>query len=285
MRTTRDRRPAALRRAAAAVLLGATALATAAPAAVAAPAAATTMLATGSTSAGQSLLQSGQSLQPGQSLVNGEMTLIMQDDGNLVLYLVGPSGNHGPALWNSGTYGNPGAYAVMQADGNFVVYRQGRSDPAGALWSSSTWGNPGSNVGILNDTLSVEGMSGVHWQGYSNTLYGDTVTGMMSSKTYAESASVWLVMQADGNLVLYRKRDGAVLWASGTWNHPGAYAVISGGRLTVSTSGGQLWSSQSGDLRESSYLKVQDDANVVVYLQGRSDPGGAIWSTGTWGRG
>ncbi|WP_159401048.1 hypothetical protein [Streptomyces sp. NRRL B-24484] len=285
MRTTRGRGPAALGRAAAAVLLGATALATAAPAAVAAPPAATTVRVTGSNSTYQSVLPSGQSLKPGQSLVDGEMALIMQGDGNLVLYLVGPYGNHGPALWSSGTYGNPGAYAVIQADGNFVVYRQGRSDPGGALWSSRTWGNPGSYVGIINDTLYIGGASGVAWQGFSNTIYGNTVTGMMWPKTFAESASVWLFMQADGNLVLYRKRDGAALWSSGTWNHPGAYALVSGGRLTVNTSSRQLWSSRSGDLREASYLKVQDDANVVVYRQGRSDPGGAIWSTRTWGRG
>jgi hypothetical protein len=174
----------------------------------------------------------------------------------------------------------------MQGDGNLVVYRQGRNDPAGALWSTRTQGNPGSSVMVMNQTLSVVGMSGAKWIGYSNVLYGNTVTGAMWPKSFAESASIWLVMQDDGNLVIYRKRDGAPLWSTGTWGHPGASAVISGGRLTIIVGGStQLWNSHSGDWHENSYLKVQDDANVVSYLQGRSDPAGATWSTGTWGRG
>jgi hypothetical protein len=80
-------------------------------------------------------------LNPGQSLtVNQQLTaptnpprLILQDDGNLVLYVW----NY--PLWSSNTYGQPAAQAVMQGDGNFVIYDyQGR-----ALWSSNTWGRRG----------------------------------------------------------------------------------------------------------------------------------------------
>jgi hypothetical protein len=76
--------------------------------------------------------------------VNGTM-LHMQTDGNLVLYH-GPKegtaisgwGNNGQVVWNTKTYGNPGAYAVMQDDGNLVVY----STSGRALWSSGTFGHP-----------------------------------------------------------------------------------------------------------------------------------------------
>jgi hypothetical protein len=58
---------------------------------------------------------------------NGSYRLIMQGDGNLVLY--GPSG----ALWASSTSG-AGNWAVMQGDGNLVVYNSA-SHP---LWATGT---------------------------------------------------------------------------------------------------------------------------------------------------
>jgi hypothetical protein len=41
----------------------------------------------------------------------------MQDDGNLVEY-----NSLGKALWASDKAGEPGHYAVMQTDGNLVIY-------------------------------------------------------------------------------------------------------------------------------------------------------------------
>ena len=55
--------------------------------------------------------------------------VIMQGDGNLVAYTAA-----NVPLWASATDGNPGASAVLQDDGNFVIY-----GPAGnALWASNT---------------------------------------------------------------------------------------------------------------------------------------------------
>ena len=83
-------------------------------------------------------------IAPGETLssCDGRFVLDMQaSDGNLVLYM-GTT-----ALWNAGTFPNPGAQAVMQGDGNFVVY-----GPSGqALWSSGTNGNPGAKLDIQND--------------------------------------------------------------------------------------------------------------------------------------
>jgi hypothetical protein len=108
-----------------------------------------------------STLQSGQTLTSGQSVhsANGRGTLIMQPDGNLVLYDGQPqtdaSGNlTGKALWASGTSGKPGATAIMQADGNLVVYAAGTSPNqagTGSLWASGTSGHPGATVRFQND--------------------------------------------------------------------------------------------------------------------------------------
>lgn len=59
---------------------------------------------------------------------DGTSKLTMQGDGNLVLQ------RNGKVQWHSRTYGNPGARAVTQSDGNFVIY----SANGKALWSSGT---------------------------------------------------------------------------------------------------------------------------------------------------
>jgi hypothetical protein len=90
------------------------------------------------------VLPAGGTLQPGQTLdsCDGRFTLAMQAaDGNLVLYFNGQG-----SLWDTGTDGNPGAFAAMQGDGNFVVYLG--SD---ALWDSGTYGNPGAFLDMQSD--------------------------------------------------------------------------------------------------------------------------------------
>jgi hypothetical protein len=47
----------------------------------------------------------------------GKAQLIMQSDGNLVIY-----DENGKSRWASGSNGHPGAIAYFQTDGNFVVY-------------------------------------------------------------------------------------------------------------------------------------------------------------------
>jgi hypothetical protein len=77
----------------------------------------------------RSSLGYGQNLTVGQSLVsgNGLYTAVMQTDGNLVVY--GPSG----AIWSTGTSGSGGSVLSLQDDHNLVVW--GNATP---LWSSGT---------------------------------------------------------------------------------------------------------------------------------------------------
>lgn len=59
----------------------------------------------------------GGQLKPGQSKANGDKRLVMQTDGNLVLY-------HGSrAIWATGTNGRTGAFLAVQTDGNIVLYQ------------------------------------------------------------------------------------------------------------------------------------------------------------------
>jgi hypothetical protein len=59
-----------------------------------------------------------------------EKYAIMQDDGNFVLY-----GLNGHPIFATGTQGNPGSYLIVQNDGNVVIYNQ---DDV-AVWSTGTW--------------------------------------------------------------------------------------------------------------------------------------------------
>jgi hypothetical protein len=89
-------------------------------------------------------LRAGQSLgvDQGRWSCDGRFFLVMQGDGNLVLYLEGTG-----ALWSSMTNGTGAVQAVMQDDGNFVVF-----DAGGQVeWSSMTGGYPGATLAIQND--------------------------------------------------------------------------------------------------------------------------------------
>jgi hypothetical protein len=78
------------------------------------------------------ILRQGQVLNRGESIdsPSGTYRLILQNDGNLVLY---PLPNGRP-VWGSGTEGKAVEKAVMQEDGNFVLY----SYNGKPVWGSGT---------------------------------------------------------------------------------------------------------------------------------------------------
>ena len=228
-------------------------------------------------------INAGTVLKPGQIVYSASRTheLVMQGDGNLVLY----NTTNGAAVWNSGTYGNAGAYAVFQTDGNFVVY--GAS--GNALWNSATNSTSYSqylavqddgNMVVYRSSVPVFATS-TATSVYTNSTSGPAVwkSGITLSSgqsfTSGNSANV-LAMQGDGNLVLLRQ--GVAQWSSGTYSHPGAFAVMQtdGNLVVYSSTGVPLWNSgTSGYSGAATY--VQDDGNVVIYTQL------ARWSTNTAG--
>ena len=99
-------------------------------------------------------------LNPGQQLLganneklfspSGEYFLVMQSDGNLVLYKVGTGAtgeNSNKPLWASQTNGKGGVVAKMQGDGNFVVYTADNHP----VWASNTNGEGNSFVRMQDD--------------------------------------------------------------------------------------------------------------------------------------
>ena len=214
-------------------------------------------------------LPSATTLHEDQYVVSGDGvdTLNMQEDGNLVVISLGH------AIWASGTSGNPGAYAVMQGDGNLVVY----SSSGAGLWASGTSGHGGASVVMQDDgNLVVYSSTGALWAGgsFNNALYAPTTLAVgqwltIPAETYK------LVMQGDGNLVDYTS-GGTAVWASGTSGNSGATATMQGdGNLVIYTSGGTpLWSTNTSG-NGGAHLTMQTDGSLVV----SSSSGTSLWSS------
>ena len=73
---------------------------------------------------------------------SGQYTLILQSDGNLVLYE-----ECGTALWASNTAGIAVTSCNMQTDGNLVIY----AGESGPVWASNTYGCDGAHLEVQDD--------------------------------------------------------------------------------------------------------------------------------------
>ncbi|QIV84315.1 LysM peptidoglycan-binding domain-containing protein [Mycolicibacterium frederiksbergense] len=106
-------------------------------------------------------LQKGGKLGPGESLTskNGAFSVVLQDDGNLVLY----SGD--TAVWSTETNGQNVVRAEVQDDGNFVLYT-----PDKPVWHTDTKGAKDVRLIIQDDrNLVLYGFDGVAWASGTET--------------------------------------------------------------------------------------------------------------------
>jgi uncharacterized protein (AIM24 family) len=85
------------------------------------------------TGPGTAVLSAGQQLLPGQELDDGPYRAVMQTDGNFVVY------NASTPMWSTHTSGhmNQGFHLVMQGDGNLVMY----SGSGAVVWASYRFGS------------------------------------------------------------------------------------------------------------------------------------------------
>jgi hypothetical protein len=250
---------------------------------------------------------------------SGNYVLIMQDDGNLVLYRGECANNPTPscAVWDSRTHRERGSYYLaMQEDGNLVVYRGRPPDnPSNAIWDSRTFRSLGNYFLAVQDDGNVviyegTGMSdnrGAIWSikprvsqastppkepilraspGHNARLYE-------KGRLTSPSGNYVLIMQEDGNLVLYRGEcannpsPSCAVWDSRTHRERGSYylAMQEDGNLVVyrgrppDNPSNAIWDSHTFRSIGNYFLAVQDDGNVVIYEgTGLSDHRGAIWS-------
>jgi hypothetical protein len=221
-----------------------------------------------------SSLVNGSYMQAGGCLLSPDQRyeLIMQPDGNLVLYYQ-TSAN---PLWASQTSGNAD-YMTLQTTGNLIV------NGSSLFWQSGS-AAPNTSLVLQNDgNLVIYSVTGAVWSTGTDgnrttvsTCNAQSPSTVTAPSTLASGGCVVspdqkyaLEMQTDGNLVLYFQPfsgRASPLWDSNTADNPGAVAQqqLDGNFVVYSTAGVALWNSGTGGT-PNSILTMQADGNAVVY--------------------
>lgn len=108
-------------------------------------------------------LKIDQNLRQDEALVsnNGLYRLIMQSDGNLVVY------SPRKPIWSTGTHGTSAHRTIVQSDGNVVTY-----STKGPVWASETRSSSANRLVMQNDgNLVVYGDGGAIWASGTHGKY------------------------------------------------------------------------------------------------------------------
>ncbi len=232
-----------------------------------------------------STLTSGQTLNKGSSLLStdSQSVLTIKSDGNLVLY------SDFNISWETGTQGSSANRLVMQTDGNLVLYNQNNV----ALWSTQTEGNSGARLVLQTDGNMVvySSSNAALWASYTvhnpdHLSYVNTSLkpGATAARLYPGQSidtadrRFHLIMQADGNLVLYSPTHA--LWSTGTDGKSVSFLAmqLDGNLVLYDNNGRPLWYSHTAGypgLR----LVIQQDGNLVLY----NNANRPYWNTATAG--
>lgn len=110
---------------------------------------------------------------------NGRVRAVLQADGNLVVYRT----DDGRALWASGTDSRPVTHVIMQGDGNLVAYGADQTP----YWASGTDGHPGAFVVMQDDGNLVvyDGDARALWASNTVQRFGPVVVGGFLPSTRA----------------------------------------------------------------------------------------------------
>jgi hypothetical protein len=222
-----------------------------------------------------SILPAGRVMAAGEQLTSsgGGYRFVMQDDGNAVLY------RDSTPLFATNTSGRPSSSLILQGDGNLVIY----DSTGNALWAASAFPGSGAFLALQPDGNLVEYSSSMTAAWATNTITAapppaappattsarnDTLTpgqilrggdpGVVSG-----SGALSLIMQTDGNLVIYRP--GVATWAVVTTPGSGAFLVMQGdGNLVLYDTSKARWSSQTQG-NPAARAVMQSDGNLVIY--------------------
>jgi hypothetical protein len=220
-------------------------------------------------------------LRAGSTMLSpdGYTSLTLDTDGNLALR------NDFETVWSANTSAGPGSYLVMQGDGNLVLYNKSNAP----VWNTETNGAGASTLYVQEDgNLVIYNNAGAIWSsgtglpiahyGYTQNIVASSSIMYAGQMAQTADRKYTLVLQGDGNLVLYSPT--RAIWATYTVGSGAAYLAMQGdGNLVLYNANNRpiWWSGTNG--RGTSYLAVQQDGNLVTY-----NSVGATWNTGTFGR-
>jgi RHS repeat-associated protein len=199
----------------------------------------------------------GQTLTEGQCLESmSGMTFALMSHSDIQIY----DRQLGQVTFDAGTYGQLGGYAVMQSDGRLAIY----SPSNVLLWASTTAGTGAANVATLeNDgrliVYSTAWNLGTSQGQTSGSIahpacdigFGVGTTGAMGVGSCAVSRNgrYELLMQSDGNLVLYNRSVTPMqaLWSTNTGLTPLSPTVAMRTLYSYDTLGNLTCVEQHGD--------------------------------------
>ncbi|MFC3690379.1 hypothetical protein [Aquipuribacter hungaricus] len=235
------------------------------------------------------LLTVGERLERGDSLATADGRIRLQLDHVGGLKLVDRGAGAGypgeRVVRDYTTNQHTVRYVELEADGTLVGYDDGGSrvvEEARGSGAVAVRVQDDRNM-VYTDTagrpvFSTDSHRNLHVFQEDFLVAGDTVLG--------ERQASRLVMQADGNLVLYRGQ--TPLWSSETSGNPGAFAVMQGdGNLVVYSAPASgprraLFDTGSGFANEGDHVElVVEDTEVSVKIRyGRSGAFYPMWSSG-----
>jgi len=195
-------------------------------------------------------LNAGESLRAGQQLTssNGLYRLVMQTDGNLVLYA--PQG----AVWDTGTWRLPPALRPtrldLQHDGNIVLYNA--TNYVG--WSPNIHGRGGTRLVVQDDRNVVVYTPDGKAVWASNTWIPTNAGGAGHELSYVEESEVGFAKTLRTEVKLFR--DGSMV-ATTKANCGAPFSGLRGRVLVVAVDGHgrMIWASQT--------LKAQTACSVL----------------------
>ena len=215
---------------------------------------------------------------------SGDTTLIIQNDGSVVLYR--NIANSTPqTLWSVGSFG-PGEYLALQNDGDIVVYDSNNN----SRWDSGTQnvGFPPYTLTIYDYYIELTDKDGTKiWNDVSGILFGNFLTksSITSPATLYEgqglispSGDTTLFVQDDGSVVLYRNIANSTpqtLWSVGSFG-PGEYLALQndGDIVVYDSNNNSRWDSGTQNVGFPPYtLTIYD-----YYIELTDKDGTKIWN-------
>ena len=213
---------------------------------------------------------------------NKKAVLVMQRDGNLVVYSVpSPLEPLRRPIWSSKTNGIQIKEGLLfQSDGNLVLYNlEGKP-----VWASNTNGSEVDKFTLENDGNFVGyGQHGtVFWQSDSKASELKRCDPSqflpVGLDLVSENGKVRLSMQGDGNLVIYCEPDHKAIWSTKTNGQKikdGLTFQFSDGNLCLyDTEGKCVWATMTNGTEVDKFV-IQNDGNFV----GKGKHGTVYWQS------
>jgi len=179
------------------------------------------------------------------------------------------SGNIIGGGWSNAIYGTQpgfGCFIILQTDGNMVIYRgQSQADNQGGIWSTGTNGKTQDSNPNWDSSKGKYGSDWVY-NGFNGTSGSDNGFILYPNEfIYSSDGKLQLIMQSDGNLVLYTSTIGPNSLQDSDGNYMGGVGAI--GLYKMSEVGDPSQLGKIAYINENGEALLYSDTNYKFYNQ------------------